>query len=550
MIRSANLPERYDELLPRLESEWILSRIWAHDHTVWKSEPRDITNRLGWLHTPFSMARELDRLDAFAEDVRADGFEHALLLGMGGSSLAPETYALTFGTAPGFLNLSVLDSTHPGAIAAVESQLNLSRTLFVVATKSGTTTETLSLFRHFYNRVLEEEVAAEAGARFVAITDPGSPLAELAANHGFREVFLNDPNIGGRYSALSLFGLVPAALLGIDVAMLLERAQKTSIECAKPKPLDENPAVRLGAILATCALTGRDKATFLLPPKLASFGNWVEQLIAESTGKEGTGILPVVGEPVGPPATYGDDRLFVVLTLGETGQDQGAISKLEQAGHPVARIEVDDFYDLGAQFFLWELAVALAGIFFQVNPFDQPNVESAKRRAREMVDTFRRTGELPMDESTHLTPDGFATFLDGLRSGDYVAIQAYVPPNDRLGEAVTVLRTVLRDRFGVATTFGYGPRFLHSTGQLHKGDRGNGYFVQLVSHHAMDLPIPDEAGSPTSAPTFGALISAQARGDRLALLDAGRPVSTYVVPVDPTELICRVADELGGVNPV
>jgi transaldolase/glucose-6-phosphate isomerase len=545
VLRATNLPDRYNELLSQFERARVLSRLWAHDYTVWSPEPREITNRLGWLHAPFSMMPELDRLDAFAKGVRANGFEHVLLLGMGGSSLAPETFARTFGATPNSPDVTVLDSTHPAAIAAVESRLDLSRTLFLVATKSGTTTETLSLFRYFFNRALEEEEAAKVGARFVAITDPGSPLGALAVRHGFREVFLNDPNIGGRYSALSLFGLVPAALLGIDIERLLKRAQRIAIESAAHASPGENTAVRLGLILATCTVAGRDKATFLLPPELASFGGWVEQLIAESTGKEGIGILPIVGEPVGAAKVYGDDRMFIVLTLRGKEQDDDAISELDRAGHPIVRIEIDGVDSLGDQFFLWELATAVAAHVLKINPFDQPNVESAKTLARELVNTFRRTGALPPGDSTLLEADGLAAFLDGIGAPDYLAIQAYLPPSERLTDAFTALRIVLRDRLNIATTFGYGPRFLHSTGQLHKGDRGNGRFVQLVSDVEADLPIPDEVGSAASSLTFGTLISAQAGGDRLALLGAGRSVAVYAVPVDPSDLIHRVAADLG-----
>jgi len=545
MIRVCNPPDRYGELLSRFEREWILSRIWAHDFTVWKSEPTEITNRLGWLHAPFSMVRELDRLDAFVSGVRSDGIEYVLLFGMGGSSLAPDVFARAFGPAPAHAALTVLDSTHPAAIADVERRLDLSRTLFLVATKSGTTTETLSLFRYFHRRVREAEGEAEAARRFVAITDPDSPLVDLAARHGFRETFLNDPNIGGRYAALSLVGLVPAALLGIDAARLLERAQSASIDCAKYEPLDENPAVRIGATLAASTLGGRDKVTFLFPPSIAGFGDWIEQLIAESTGKEGTGILPIVGEPVAPPSAYGNDRLFVSFSLEGEGPDERAVSELERAGHPVIQVELDDLYSLGDQFFLWELSTAVAAHVLRVNPFDQPNVEAAKRLARELVDGFRRTGRLPPTESTPLTVDGLVAFLAGTEPGSYIALQAYLPLSDRLTEAFTALRLGLRARFGLATTFGYGPRFLHSTGQLHKGDRGNGRFVQLVSPHDADLPIPDEDEGSGSALTFGTLISAQAGGDRRALLDVGRPVATFAVPEDAAEAIRRVAGELG-----
>ena len=545
MIRVFNPPDRYGELLSRLEREWSLSRIWAHDFTVWKSEPTEITNRLGWLHAPFSMVRELDRLDTFVNAVRSDGIEHVLLFGMGGSSLAPAVFARAFGPASAHPALTVLDSTHPAAIAGAERRLDLSRTLFLVATKSGTTTETLSLFRYFHRRVREAEGEAEAGHRFVAITDPGSPLVDLAARHSFRETFLNDPHIGGRYAALSLVGLIPAALLGIDAARLLERAQRTSIECARYEPLDENPAVRVGATLAASTLGGRDKATFLFPPRIAGFGDWIEQLIAESTGKEGTGILPIVGEAVASPTAYGDDRLFVSFALEGEGPDERAVSELERAGHPLIRIELDDLYSLGDQFFLWELSTAVAAHLLRVNPFDQPNVEAAKRLARELVDGFRRTGCPPSTESTPLTVDGLVAFLAGIELGSYIALQAYLPPSDRLTDAFAALRLGLRARFGLATTFGYGPRFLHSTGQLHKGDRGNGRFVQIVSASDEDLPIPDEDENSGSTLTFGTLIAAQAGGDRRALLDAGRSVSTFAVFADATETIRRVAEELG-----
>jgi transaldolase/glucose-6-phosphate isomerase len=543
MIRTANLPDRYGEFLSRMEREWILSRIWAHDFTVWKPNPTEITNRLGWLHAPFSMMRAVDRITAFANDVRASGFKHVVLLGMGGSSLAPETFARTFGAAPGWPNLSILDSTHPVAIAETERQLDLSHTLFVVATKSGTTTETLSLFRYFHNRALEKK-QAQPGAQFVAITDPGSPLVELAAHHGFRKTFLNDPDIGGRYAALSLFGLVPAALLGIDISRFLTRSQKTSIECAKYARLTENPAVRLGAILAACAIAGRDKLTFVLPPEIVSFGDWVEQLIAESTGKEGTGILPIVGEPIGPPGIYSDDRLFVSFSLRGNRSAADVTAGLERLGHPVIYIEMDEIYSLGGQFFLWELATALAASVLGINPFDQPNVDSAKRLALEQIAAFRQTGELPASESSPLTSSTLTEFLSPSQPGDYIALQAYLPPGDHLNEVFASLRAVLRDRFGVATTFGYGPRFLHSTGQLHKGDRGNGRFIQFVAVPGDDLRIPDEPGASVSSLTFGALISAQARGDRQALLDAGRSVATFTVPVDPTELIHQTAGSI------
>jgi len=546
MLRVSHLPNGFDDALARIENEGILARIWAHDYTVWKTGPDEITDRLGWLHVPFSMEQELDRVGSFVERVRADGFKHTLLLGMGGSSLAPETLAKTFGRAPGSPELTVLDSTQPGAVLDVESRLDLSRTLFIVATKSGTTVETLSLFRYFYHRVDRAGSGKPPGEAFIAITDPGSPLVELAARHRFRETFLNDPNIGGRYSALSFFGLLPAALLGVDLRTLLDRSENAVIDCARLKPSDDNPAVRLGAFLGIWAKEGRDKATFALSDSIGSFGYWVEQLIAESTGKEGTGILPVVGEPLGPPCSYGEDRVFVDLRLAGDPEDEGRLARLESAGHPIVRIGLNDRYSLGEQFFLWELAIAVAGHVLGINPFDQPNVEASKVLARQAVETFHRTGELPTAESPPLTAEGLLAFLSNVRKEDYIAIQAYLPPGEQLTDALTALRIVLWNRTGVATTLGYGPRFLHSTGQLHKGDRGNGHFVQLVTEAEMDVPIPGEAGTSRFPLTFQTLITSQASGDRQALLEVGRPVATFAVPCSPVESILRTVKNLEG----
>ncbi|MFC2078326.1 hypothetical protein ACFLTM_05950, partial [Candidatus Bipolaricaulota bacterium] len=301
MLHMTNSPNTALAVLARLEEEFVLSRAWSHDHTVWKDDPAEIGNRLGWLHLPERMPKELDRIDRFVSDVREGGFRHVLLLGMGGSSLAPETFSLTFGNADGYPDLTILDSTHPDAVRQIEHDLDLMHTLFLVATKSGTTTETLSFFRYFHARIVDSVGAEDAGCRFVAITDPGSPLVAIADRHGFREIFENDPDLGGRYAALSLFGLIPAALQGVDVRRILRRAQSFSRECARSEPLDANPAARLAAFLGAAAMAGRDKATFIISEEVAAFGNWVEQLIAESTGKEGTGILPVVAEPIAPP---------------------------------------------------------------------------------------------------------------------------------------------------------------------------------------------------------------------------------------------------------
>jgi transaldolase/glucose-6-phosphate isomerase len=537
---SANLG-RYqaavDRALEEIREDRVIERIWEHDHTVWKPEPDEISNRLGWLRSPEEMPGALPEIEALVEAVRADGYTRALLLGMGGSSLAPEVFRRTFGVKEGYLDLAVLDSTDPGAVLDHAESLDFSRTLFIVSTKSGGTVETLSFYKYFYNRVAEIVGEEEAGAHFVAITDPGSGLQETAERYDFRATFLNDPNIGGRYSALSHFGLVPAALIGVDVTKLLERASRMAHSrggCNSPTGVD-NRGAWLGAIMGELTAAGRDKLTLVASPPLAPFGPWVEQLIAESTGKEGTGILPVEGEPVGSPDSYGDDRLFVYMGLrGE--EDDRAVEDLVRAGYPVVRIPLDGIYDLGGEMFRWEMATAIAGRRLGINPFDQPNVETAKALARSMVEKYRQEGVLPALEPTGVedgitaysagtatrVEDAIRGFLAQACPGDYVALQAYVRPTEATTEAMQRLRVRLRDSLRVATTVGYGPRFLHSTGQLHKGDAGNGLFIQLTADDERDAPIPDEAGRAASSLTFGVLKEAQALGDRQALLDRER----------------------------
>ena len=534
MLRVVRPPEGLHDGLSALDRNSILSRIWAHDHTVWKPSPAEIANRLGWLHAPFQMVHEADRIASFAEAVRSDGFRHVLLLGMGGSSLAPEALARTFGAAPGYPELLVLDSTHPDAVSAVERRLDLDSTLVLVATKSGTTVETLSLFRHFHRRI--SALSGEPGLRFVAITDPGSPLVEIADSSGFRETFLNDPNLGGRYSALSLFGLVPAGLLGIDVASFLDRARRISIECAKHDDLSANPAVRLGAVLGASALAGRDKLTIAASPAIAGLADWIEQLIAESTGKEGTGIVPIVGEPIRDPSFYASDRLFVSIATSAEVSDQDPLAAHADAGHPVVEVVLDTPDALADQFFLWELATAIAGHILGVNPFDQPNVEAAKRRARETVDAYRASGTLPPISAE---PYSMSAVLDALRRmdtgrEDYVALHGYLPPSAEWSAFAAALRERISTTFGAATTFGYGPRFLHSTGQLHQGGRGNGRFIQLIFPTSQDIPIPDSQHGEEPSMTFGTLIASQALGDRRALRDAGRPVRSFELQTGPT----------------
>ena len=534
--------------LVKFNNDNVISRIWAGDHTVWKPDPAEITNRLGWLHIAEAMRGHLGRIEDLSASVRREGYTHALLLGMGGSSLAPEVFSRTYGAKEGFLHLDVLDSTDPDTVLGHAGRLDLRKTLFIVSTKSGTTIEPLSFFKYFYNRVLDVVGPDEAGRHFIAITDPESKLLEMAERYRFRHAFVNDPNIGGRYSVLSHFGLVPAALIGVDLGALLDRAQIAVGNAGGGNcPIQgSNNAVRLGVILGELAGVGRDKVTFVASKEIASFGDWAEQLIAESTGKEGRGILPVVGEPLGNAQSYGGDRVFVQLRMEGDKTDDAALHALEQLGHPVIILRLHDRYDLGGQFFLWEMAVAAAGACLGINPFDQPDVEAAKILAGKMTAAFQSAGRLPEltpaleDNGIHVygdirarTPgEALNRFLDRAQEGAYIALQAYVRSNAETDKALLELRTALRDRSGKATTVGYGPRFLHSTGQLHKGDAGKGLFVQLTADAAGDAAIPDEAGSPRSSLTFGILKEAQALGDRQALLDGGRQVIRFHLGTD------------------
>jgi len=549
-----------EKALAELRDEQVMSRIWTHDHTVWKPEPTEIVNRLGWLHTPEMMGDNVQLLQALADAVCTAKYTHALLLGMGGSSLAPEVFRKTFGVKEGYLDLAVLDSTNPGAVVAHAEQLDSQRTLFIVSTKSGTTVETLSFFKFFYNWMSDSVGENLAGDHFIAITDPGTPLADLAQHYGFRNTFLNDPNIGGRYSALSYFGLVPAALMGIDIRTLLDRAMTMVCNCeACNCPVaGNNIGGRLGVVLGEVAKAGRDKVTIVTSSQIESFGDWTEQLIAESTGKDGKGILPVVREPVGLPSNYGKDRLFVYVGLdGDESQD-AALAALERGGNPIIRLSLHDLYDLGGQFFLWEMAIAVAGYRLGINPFDQPNVEAAKVLAREITAEYREKGLLPV-ESACIEEDGIAvygevtadspesaltTFLEQAKPGAYIALQAYLQPTAEMDSVLQTLRTRLRDRFCLATTLGYGPRFLHSTGQLHKGDAGHGLFIQFTADDQQDVPIPDEAGSPASSMTFGVLKAAQAIGDRQALISRGRKVIRFHFEKDLIGGLTRLTEVL------
>ncbi len=555
------------EALERIERAKIAERIWARDHSVWKPDPAEITNRLGWLRVVATMREHVPDLTAFAQEVCSEGFTDALLMGMGGSSLAPEVFRNAFGVRNGFLDLTVLDSTHPAAVMAQAQRLDPAKTLFIVSTKSGGTVETFSFFKYFYRIAADSLGAERAGRHFIAITDPGSGLADTASRYRFRRAFLNDPNIGGRYSALSYFGLVPASLAGIDLNRLLDRASGCMSRCETLAGEPPDSYTWLGTAIGTLAGRGRDKLTFILSPSIASFGAWVEQLIAESTGKEGKGILPIDGEALLPARFYADDRVFVYLRLRDEGLQDSAVGDIRQAGHPVIQFDLDDVYDLGGEFFRWEFATAVAGHVLRINPFDQPDVESAKAGARAMMAAYQKEGRLPAVEPAAVdgsisiyapasipatdAVSALRSFLDLAEPGgnnaegrSYVGLQAYVAPSAETDRALRDLRTAILRHTRLATTVGYGPRFLHSTGQLHKGDAGHGLFIQLTADNHPDAAIPDAAESPASSVSFGILIASQAMGDRHALLNSGRRLIRFDLGSDPVAGLRRLAAAL------
>ncbi|MBN1932955.1 MAG: hypothetical protein JW786_15235 [Desulfobacterales bacterium] len=541
--------------LEQIRDENILNRIWAHDPTVWEADAAEIIHRLGWLHSPDVMVDAIPELTSWVEEVRSAGYTQALLLGMGGSSLAPEMFRFTFGVKAGFLDLAVLDSTDPGAVLEYAETFEPEKTLYIVSTKSGGTVETLSFMKYFYNQVFNALGQKSAGDHFIAITDPGSSLNSIANQLNFRKIFLNDPNIGGRYSALSFFGLVPAALIGMDLSTLLERAATMACNCEGCNcPVGgNNSAAWLGTIIGTSAKMGRDKLTLVTSPPISHFGAWVEQLIAESTGKNTRGILPVEGEQLLAPDNYSQDRLFVYLRLENDDTYDAKIKQLADAGFPVIQINLGDLYDLGAEIFRWEMATVVAGKILEINPFDQPNVESAKVIARQKVADYQKEGKLPefkpilvtegigvyadfSAESLDETFDKLMSYAkidkDASAERSYIAIQAYVKPTVETSYALLKLRTKLQIKYKMATTVGYGPRFLHSTGQLHKGDGGNGLFIQITADMPKDAPIPDQAGQEASFISFGVLKTAQALGDHQALVNAGRHVIRFHIEKD------------------
>ncbi|HEX4579232.1 MAG TPA: bifunctional transaldolase/phosoglucose isomerase, partial [Candidatus Dormibacteraeota bacterium] len=534
----------------------VARRIWDRDADLWKpgdaGHARIIGNRLGWLDVTDVMREALPRLIGLADEVQKAGFRNCVLLGMGGSSLCPEVLRTSFGSAAGQPELHVLDTTDPAAIAQLTDSLDARTTLFIVSSKSGTTLETLSHLAHFWEWTTAHG-SLEPGRHFICITDPGSPLAQTARERNFRHLFENPPDIGGRYSALSFFGLVPAAVIGVDIEAFLDRAAQMRRQCRPGVPPDLNPGLALGTVLGLLQSSGRDKVTILAPPRIAAFSLWAEQLIAESTGKEGKGLIPIGDEPIGEPGVYGDDRILTVLRVRDDDTDFDAeVGALRNAGIPEVAMQLDDLFDLAAQFFQWEFATAVAGAALCIDPFDEPNVQESKDNTRKVLDSYERSGSLT-GESASASDDGISVFGDAgnrdidsaltaflsqARTGDYVALMAYVTPNSENEAALQRLRAAIRDEHRLATTLGFGPRFLHSTGQLHKGGPDTGLYIQVTTDDSVDVPIP---GQPFS---FSILKQAQAQGDLQSLRDHGRRVIRLHIGGDLAVGLSRLTDSV------
>ena len=521
-----------EQRLRRWEDENVIERIWDGDPTVWSDNPqhkREISRRLGWLTSAEVLRDDMEELIGFADEVRHQ-YTHIVLLGMGGSSLAPEVFSLVNGVAKGFPQFRVLDSTDPKAVRDVESWCDLARTLFIVASKSGGTVETRVLGDYFYER-LQAIRGQKPGENFVAITDPDTSLEADAKALEYRRTFLNIPTIGGRYSALSLFGLVPASLMGIDVKRVLESGHAMMAACGPDVPLSNNPGAVLGVALGELGLAGQDKVTFLLPARWASFGNWAEQLIAESTGKDGKGLVPVALEPPGIPRVYGPDRVIVTYEIpgGANGELGRAVDTLERAGHPVIRIRLEEPDNVGREYIRWCFATAVAGAVLGINPFDQPDVQVSKMNTVAALKAYEENGALPTippaleEDGVRLYGDVASSdlvlalrgFFAQVQPGNYLALQAYLAPDGATWQLLQDIRVAIRDALGVATSAAYGPRFLHSTGQLHKGGPPIGVFMQITSDHAVDVRVNVRAFS------FGTLIDAQAHGDWQVLTKRG-----------------------------
>jgi len=533
-IRPGTHEAEIRDRLAEMSSSSLQTRIWRKDRTLWKTDPpsqKSISNSLGWLHVAEKMMEAVPLLESFAREMKDAGYRHVVHMGMGGSSLAPLVMQRSLPRKDG-MGLTVLDTTDPGTILRIEREIPLEKTLFIVASKSGTTAEPLAFGEYFFHR-LKETKGNRGGENFLAITDPGTPLEELARDRRFRRVFRNFKDIGGRYSALSYFGMVPAALAGHDIAEILERSLRMAHACASCISAGKNPALVLAAAIGELARAGKDKLTFVSSAGLDGFDLWLEQLLAESTGKEGRGILPVACETIGEASDYGDDRVFVHLTLADADGDRDArVKSLAQAGFPVITIRLKDVADLGQEFFRWELATAVAGSVLGIDPFDQPNVQESKENTNRLLGLVETEGKLPQTDpsaksgSLKFFGDGpgeearevICSFLGTVRPGDYLSLQAYLMETQDTQNALQDLRLLLRNRMKVATTLGYGPRFLHSTGQFHKGGPNTGVFLQLTADDPEDVPIPGRTYG------FGTLKAAQALGDFQALQEHHRRV--------------------------
>lgn len=537
----------------RLADGDFLERLWQRDPGLWTTDPaaqKAIDNRLGWMSICQTMLDRIEEFDNLAADIKAGDFATVLLLGMGGSSLAPEVFQRIFGNQIGYPELVVVDTTDPDAILSIQQSIDLDRSLFIVSTKSGTTVETLSLFRHFH-ALMTERRGEEAGKRFIAITDPGTALETIATRSGFWHLFLNPPDIGGRYSALSYFGLVPAAAIGLDIRRLLEPVFPMEHRSRKSSP--DNPALQLGVALGLLIQAGTDKATFVLDPAIASLADWLEQLLAESTGKQGTGLVPIVHEPEGAPGSYGSDRSFVGIDLipQPNTETDAFLAGVETAGHPVIRLSLSSEWELGAEFFRWELATAIAGAVLGINPFDEPNVTESKDNTTRLLNGYQEEHRLPslpvaatadgiaiFGVSANSVSEGLERFLSQITAGDYLAIMAFMEREPETQRRLQEIRGLLRERLRVATTLGYGPRFLHSIGQLYKGGPPNGAFLQIMAEPRMDVSIPGQDYS------FGTLFRAQALGDFQALATRGRPLLRLTLAADPVNGLDRVLETL------
>ncbi len=530
----------------KMRKDNLIERIKAKDYTVWKPAPNEIVNRLGWLDITEETLEKVNYILAIFEPLRGKSFRDVVLLGIGGSSLAPEVFSKIFGRKTGYPKLHILDTTDPVSISTVAQNLDLGNTLFLVSSKSGTTLEINSLLKYFYNLCYKNS-GKSAGSHFIFITDEGSPLVKTAESLSAHYTFFSKSDIGGRYSALSITGIVPAAFTGIDVRQLLERI------CSHKEELITTGA-SLGAALGILAQVGRDKLTFVLPPQWRVFGDWLEQLIAESTGKEGKGILPVLDEPLAENTVNGKDCTFVIFK----NKDNIILPQKEsliKAGHPVITIEIKNDYDLGTQMFIWEMATAVASHFLGVNPFDQPDVEATKKHTRAMITDYQKNstknqkpalifeqGEIFGNISGANPAEVLANFLKQGTSGDYICLQVYLSPSPEVDEAISRLRKAISQKYLLPVTCGYGPRYLHSTGQLHKGDSGNGLFIQLTQDYSSDIDIPDNPGEEKSSLSFGTLKAFQAQGDWQALTEAKRRIIRFHFRTNPAAGLKNLAD--------